>query len=156
MTCRFTLELCRIPENLSVLILKRMELQFFTELLNSVMYSETHFPMILTQRHILFKEMIMKIFCIHHLLLIHNMCAIVMGIWLNESSFAAEPDMNPFWYVSCSSPPGPAVSSHASLCWLCFTESCDGQDPFTLPQVSATLWQMTVLRCSFMMIYLSQ
>lgn len=35
-----------------------------------------------------------------HLLLIHNMCATVMGIWLNESSFAAQPDMNPFWKVT--------------------------------------------------------
>lgn len=160
MTCRFTFELCRNWKSGCINSpgdgTPVLSLSYLTQ--NLVTHSETEIPMILTPRWILFKENDNEnlLHTKQHLLLIHNMCAAVMGIWLNESSFAAELAMNPFWNVSCTSPPGPAASPHDSLRRLCFTESWDGQGPFTLPQVSATLWEMTGPRCSFMMIYLSQ
>ncbi len=54
------------------------------------------------------------------------------------------------------SPPAQATSPNGPLHCLCFTESCDGRGPSTVPQVSAALSEMTVQRSTFMMIYLSQ
>lgn len=158
MTCRFTFELCRSWKSNCInsqgdgnLVLS---LSYLTQLrIQKLKFLWSWHPGVFSWR-----KRIMKIFCIPNSIYCSFTTCVPLSWafgWM-KALLQQEPDMNPFWNVSCSSPLGPAAFLHASLCQLCFTESCDGRGPFILPQLSATLWEMTGLRCSFIMIYLSR